>query len=158
MTIADAFSRFALPELDIAMSTGGFFSLVVLLTLAAAVCESILGRMHRKRLRAIAEQWKMLYTPIDQFRLTARIARHFPVPGAANIIVLDLMYGIDCDRYRYIFTAEYTAGVISHKRRVLRAASFSEPRDRSGASSPATITLAPLKLSLIEQYRALHPS
>jgi hypothetical protein len=139
------------------MSPGYLLTIVLLITAGAAACEYFLRKMYRKRLQRIADEWRMNYSPIDQFRLTPRVARNFPVAGAANIRVVDLIYGSNCDEYRYVFTAEYTAGIVSGKHRVLRAGTFSEPRDRTGSGAEPSITLAPKHLPLVEQYRRLAP-
>jgi len=100
----------------------------------------------------------MNYSPLDQFRLTQRVIRDFPVPGAANIRVQDLIYGLVHNRYRYVFTAEYTIGVLSAKRRVQRAGALSEPRDATLPpldSAEEPIALAPAGLPLLDQYRML---
>lgn len=141
----------------IPMTPAGLLSLAILLIAAAALSERVLARLHRARLRRMALGWHMRYSPNDRFRLTPRITRNFPVPGAAKIKVVDLIYGIESDLYRYVFTAEYTAGVVRGKRRVQRACSFSEPRERSGASGEPQITLAPAGLPLLEQYRRFSP-
>jgi hypothetical protein len=127
--------------------------------LATGIAASIDVAMHRRRsaaLRALASQWGMNYHPGDQLRLAAKVLPRLPVPGAANVRVLDLIYGSDRDRYRHVFSVEYTLGVIGTKRRVVRVASLSEPRDRS-SSAPIVLTLAPEEGSLIDQYRALAP-
>ncbi len=140
------------------MTPAGLLSISVLITGAAAMCEGVLGRMHRGRLMQLAAEWKMTYSARDPFRLTQRVTRHFPVPGAANIRVADLIYGIDRDMYRYIFTAQYTAGVLTGKHRVMRVASLTESRYRAGEGPAVQIQLAPAKLPLLEQYRSLRPA
>ncbi|HWE01909.1 MAG TPA: hypothetical protein VG326_05815 [Tepidisphaeraceae bacterium] len=139
------------------MSPAHLFTIVLLITGAAAASEFFLRKVYRKRLQKVADEWGMSYSPLDQLRLTPRVARNFPVAGAANIRVVDLIYGSDCDEYRYVFTAEYTAGVVSGKHRVLRAGTFSEPRDRTGSGGEPLISLASKNLPLIEQYRTLSP-
>jgi hypothetical protein len=139
------------------MTPAALFCLSLLVTVLAAVGDILLRRRRCKRLQRLAAEWEMNYSPRDQFRLTPRVARNFPVPGAARIRVVDLIYGIECDLYRYVFTAEYTTGIVSGKRRILRAGSFCEPRDRGGEANQSTITLAPAHLPLIEQYRKLTP-
>lgn len=139
------------------MTPAGLLSLALLLIAAAAFSERVLARMHRARLQRMALEWHMRYSPNDRFRLTPRITRNFPVPGAAKIKVVDLIYGIESDLYRYVFTVEYTAGVVRGKRRVQRACSFSEPRERSGSAGEPQITLAPAGLPLLEQYRRFTP-
>jgi hypothetical protein len=115
--------------------------------------------MHRRtgrQLQTLARQWQMHYSRRDQLRLAARVADGFPVPGAANLRVTDLVYGLVGDSHRYIFTAEYTVGVLRAKRRVLRVASFSESRSSEDGHAP--ITLADPDQPLIEQYRAMAPA
>jgi hypothetical protein len=137
------------------MSPAALLGLSVLVTAMAGLIDLLLRRRRCRHLRKVARAWKMNFSPRDQFRLTARVAGSFPVPGAARIRVVNLIYGIESERYRYVFTAEYTAGIVTGKRRVRRAGTFSEPRDRE-ASQPA-IALAPGHLPLIEQYRRLTP-
>ncbi|MDB5291083.1 MAG: hypothetical protein JWL69_2324 [Phycisphaerales bacterium] len=139
------------------MTPAGLLSLTILLIGAAALSERVLAQLHRGRLRRMAADWRMRYSPNDRFRLTPRITGNFPIPGAAKIKVVDLIYGIESDLYRYVFTAEYTAGIVRGKHRVQRACSFSEPRDRVHASTDPQITLAPSGLPLLEQYRRLCP-
>jgi hypothetical protein len=140
------------------MSPSLFLLIAVFVTAAAAITNQILRGLHQKRLRKIAAEWEMNYSPTDQFRLKQRIARNFPVPGAARIRIADLIYGIENEEYRFVFTAEYTAGVISGKRRVLRAGSLSELRGRVGDLPVCKVTLAPANLPLLEQYRKLKPN
>ena len=97
----------------------------------------------------------MHYCPTDRFRLADRVAERFPLCGAADVRVLDLIYGIEGDRYRYLFTAEYTLGTVSAKRRIRQAASFSEPRHRESPQAPSEVTLAPADRPLPQQYRYL---
>ncbi len=105
-------------------------------------------------LRELARDWGMNFGRGDSFRLTPRIARQFPVPGAANLQVINVIYGTRKNHYHYVFTAEYTVGVIRGKRRACRVASFIEPRDRGHAGA---ILLAPARLPILDQYKALAP-
>ena len=139
------------------MSPIELLGLTLLVTAAGMAWELVRGRRHRARLQGLADEWKMAYSPSDHFRLTPRVAKRFPVPGAANIRVHDLIYGVDEGEYRYIFTAEYTAGVVHGKRRVVRAGTLSEPRDRPTIHAAAEVRLAPADLPLLEQYRRLNP-
>jgi hypothetical protein len=68
--------------------------------------------------------------------------------------VVDLLYGSQGGFHRYVFTAQYTVGAVRSKKRVRRAATFDEPRDRS-ASPCCVIKLATGTLPLLEQYREL---
>ena len=133
---------------------------VVAATLLAYAAERSRRRRSRGALRKLAVEWRMNYGPADTLRLTSKVARHFPVPGEANLRVVDVIYGADPsdpDRYRYVFTAEYTEGVVEAKHRLVRVGTFSEPRDREHGGPPRQVALAPAGLSLIEQYRHLAP-
>ena|SRR5687767_5369266 len=136
------------------------------LTAAAYAAELIARRRWRRALRRLAVEWKMNFGRADTLRLTEKVARHFPIPGAARLYITNVIYGADRsdpDRYRYVFTAEFTVGVVRTKRRLLRVASFTEPKARDRAShraahAPAPVTLAPGNLRLLEQCRHLAPA
>jgi hypothetical protein len=130
---------------------------VIALTFAGVGMDSYRRGQTHSALRALAKERRMHFSRHDQLRLTARVAAHLPIPGAAFVRVIDLIYGTDGDQHRYIFTAEYTAGVVKSKKRIRRAATFTEPRERSDLVQMCDIQLAPLDLPLIEQYRALLP-
>ena len=135
----------------------GFLLLALIAVMALAVCLDVYAHRRRTRaLRELATQWRMNYHPADQLRVTPRVLSHFPIPGAANVRVMDLIYGSDRDRYRYVFSVEFTVGLVGPKRRVVRVASLSEPRDRAGAG-PVSLNLAPAQGRLIDQYRYLAP-
>jgi hypothetical protein len=110
--------------------------------------------MHRG-LRKLAVEQQMHFSPHDQLRLAPRVAGGLDVPGAAAVGIVDLLYASKDGQYRYIFTVEYTTGVVQSKRRVRRAAAFSEPRERSTTVPPCAIRMAPPDLPLLEQYRWL---
>jgi hypothetical protein len=139
------------------MSPSSLLIITVAITFAAAIAGQMVRRHQQDRLRKLALQWKMNYSPADQFRLTPRVFANFPVPGAAKIRVVDLIYGMDQDLYRYLFTAEYTLGVVTGKRRVRRAGSFTEPRARGSDFPAPQVVLAPPHLPLLDQYRRLNP-
>ncbi len=98
----------------------------------------------------------MHFSPRDQFDLAARVAERFPVPGAAELRVSDLIYGSDGTMYRYLFSAEYTTGVIYAKHRHLRVATFSEPKERSALRPRSELYVADESDDPIAQYEALH--
>src|SRR2546421_5295617 len=131
-----------------------FLALMMLVTAIAGAAQYVVRQRHVARLRALASQWKMHYSAADRFRLAPRVAQRIPVPGAAAVRVADLLYGIEHDRYRYFFAAEYTTGVLRTKTGVRRVGTFSEPRDPSGPRGDE-LTFAPEDLPLIEQYRHL---
>jgi hypothetical protein len=132
-----------------------FLGAVIVLTLAA-VCGEFFRRRHQHRaLRQLAVERRMHFSPRDQLRLTPRVAASLPIPGIASVRVIDLIYGSGEGQYRYVFTAEYTTGVVRSKKRVRRAATFTEPRQRAAAPACCTIRLASAELPLVEQYQEL---
>ena len=147
------------------MSPFEMLSLAGGLTAAAYAVELIARRRWRRSLRRLAVEWKMNFGRADTLRLTEKVARHFPIPGAARLYVTNVIYGADKsdpDRYRYIFTAHFTVGVVRTKRRLVRVGSFAEPKARDRAAHrPAharpLVVLAPGNLPLLEQYRHLAP-
>jgi hypothetical protein len=139
------------------MSPLGLLALTFGITALAALAHRRSRHRRQNELRALAGQWQMNYSPRDQLRLTLKIAGRFPVPGAANLKVLDLIYGADQEKHRYVFTAEYTVGVVHRKRRLVRAAAFVEPRDSAQPHETTEVRLAPADLPLVEQYRRLAP-
>jgi hypothetical protein len=126
-------------------------------TAVAVAVESVAARRRRKILRKLAAEWRMTYSRFDSLRLTPKVARSFPIPGAANLLVTDVIYGIEHERYRYVFRAEFTLGTVRSKKRLARVATFSEPRDRHKPQGTAPVVLAPDEGSLVEQYRHLAP-
>lgn len=130
---------------------------LVALTVLAALLESASRRRRRQSLRRLAADWRMNYSPHDRLRLSSIVATRFPVPGAADIYVLDVIYGIVDGMYRYVFTAEYTIGVIRSKRRQVRAATFCEPRGREADSRAGPVCLAQGDVPLLAQYHLLAP-
>jgi hypothetical protein len=138
------------------MTPGVLLLSCLLLTALAGVVDVAAHRRRARALRALAAQWRMNYHPADQLRLTPKVLPHLPIPGAANVRVMDLIYGSERERYRYVFSVEFTIGVSGTKRRVVRVASLSEPRDRGGAGN-ISVVLAPGEGSLADQYRYLAP-
>jgi hypothetical protein len=134
------------------MSPAAFLALSVSVTAGAAIANRLTGYRRRRRLRRAAAQWNLHYSAGDRFRLLRRLAERFPVPGAADVRIGDLMYGVRQDHYQYIFTADFTIGLVRTKHRIQRIIHFSEPRDRSAPALPH-IELAPAALPLLEQYR-----
>jgi hypothetical protein len=137
------------------MSPLFFLGLTILLTAAAVTFDYLSRRRVRRQLQALGKELKMAYSHHDRFALADRVAAHFPTPGAAAVRVIDLLYSSDAESYRYLFSAEYTSGVIRSKRRMRRAVTLREPKGRSDPAVWSNMQLAPEKLSLIEQYRHL---
>ena len=140
-------------------------SLLLFITAAAALLERARRRRRSRALRRLAGEWRMTYAAVDTLQITANVARHFPIPGAADVHVRDLIYGIEGGWYRYVFTAEFTTGVVRGKRRHVRVCAFSEPRDRHRPVTPgpvpgdaAEVVFAPAGGPLLDQYRRLAPA
>lgn len=134
------------------------------LTSVAVALDVAAHRRRTRALRVLASRWGMNYHPADQLRVTPKVLPRFPVPGAANVRVMDLIYGSDHGRYRYVFSVEFTVGLVGPRRRVVRVASLSEPRERGrgagggeGGGAGVTLNLAPARGSLLDQYRYLAP-
>jgi hypothetical protein len=125
------------------------------LTAAALMTDTLRRRRIHRALRRLAVEQRMHFSAYDQLRLAPRVANGLDIPGAAAVGIVDLLYASEDGRYRYIFTVEYTTGVVQSKRRIRRAAAFSEPRDRTATVPPCAIRMAPLDLPLLEQYRWL---
>ena len=127
-------------------------------TAFAVAAESVVAGRRRRALRRLAAEWRMTYSRLDSLRIGPRVARTFPVPGAANLRVTDVIYGIENERYRYVFRAEFTVGTVRKRRRVARVATFSEPRDRQRPQGTAPVVIAPDTGSVVDQYRHLAPA
>lgn len=134
-----------------------FLAVLVALTGVATLLEATARHRVARSLRDLASQWHMTYIAHDRLRVGARIARRLGIPGAADVSVADVIYGTRGDNYIYVFTAEYTTGVVWGKQRHLRVARFAESRDRQSPDAPGPLALAPEGLDLLEQYRAVAP-
>jgi hypothetical protein len=136
-----------------------FLTFMIALTAAAAAVEAGRRYRHTTALRRLAAERGMHFSADDRFRLAPRVAQRLPVPGAAAVRVLDLLYGVERDNYRYIFATEYTTGVLRSKTGVRRVATFAEPRDPAGGGNHTgdigELLFAPDGLPLVEQYKHL---
>ena len=125
-------------------------------TAVAVAAQSVAARRRRVALRRLATDWRMNYSRADSLLLTPKVARNFPIPGAADLHVTDVIYGIEHERYRYVFRVEFTTGTVRRKRRAARVATFTEPRDRQRPQG-TPVVLAPDVGTLVEQYKHLAP-
>ena len=133
-------------------------AVLVALSGMATLLEAMARHRRARFLRELASQWHMTYSAHDRLRVGARIARRLSIPGAADVSVADVIYGTRGGNYVYVFTAEYTTGVVWGKQRHQRVACFAESRGRQSPDAPGRLALAPEGLDLLEQYRALAPS
>jgi hypothetical protein len=127
--------------------------ILLLITLGGVLTDRWRRRRTQVVFRELAIEHRMHYSAGDPLRLTPRVAAQLPMPGAAGVRVIDLLYRTDEQNHYYVFTAEYTVGVVGPKHRVRRAAAFSESKSIAGL--PMVIRMGPADLPLIEQYRAL---
>jgi hypothetical protein len=125
-----------------------YLILLLVILFGAVSSDAVIRLIRRKRLRAAARRWKMHFAPGDRLRLAHRIVGIFPVPGAANISVRDLLFRTEESRHQYLFTVDYTVGVIRGKVGRSRVAGFTEPVSRGGRTdtAPSALALAPPNL------------
>jgi hypothetical protein len=142
------------------MLPGVLLLALVALTVLAAALDVLVHSRRSRALRSLATQWQMNYHRSDQLRITPKVMATLPICGAANVRVMDLIYGSEPGRYRYVFSVEYTVGVTGPKRRVLRVANLIEPRRQGGTPiDQPVLTLAPRErgAGLLDQYRSFAP-
>ena len=143
------------------MLPGALLLGLLALTVAAAMLDVLVHSRRSCALRSLATQWRMNYHRSDQLRITSKVMATLPVPGAANVRVMDLIYGSEAGRYRYVFSVEYTVGVTGPKHRVVRVAQLIEPRQQGGAPpDQLVLTLASRdgRAGLLDQYRSFAPA
>lgn len=129
--------------------------LMIALTGVAIVISTVSRRSRERRIRALAREWDMQYSRRDVFNLASRVASRLPVPGAADVRVRDLIYGVEHGGHRCIFSAEYTAGVVRSKTRRQCVLSVLEARGCSASEPWTSFQIAAEELPLDEQYRSL---
>lgn len=132
------------------------YLILILAVLAVIVGQgAVRGYLCRRRLRALAHQWNMHFAPVDRLRLAQRTVGSFPIPGAANIRVRDLFFRTEESRHQYLFTIDYTVGVIRGKVGRSCVAGFQEPVSRGNRSKSSTpdLIVAPRNLSLYAAYQ-----
>jgi hypothetical protein len=140
-----------------------FLSAMLALTVAASAWQFAQRHRTASLIRRLAIDSDVNYSETDRFQLTPRVVAGFPIPGASDVKLSDLLYRREGDRYRYVFTVEFTLGVVRTKRRLRRVATFCEPRDRGASGTPTAVVedgfsplvLAPANLPLKSQYQHL---
>lgn len=138
------------------MSATQLLALMLLLMTAAAAAQAQMRLRRVSRLRALAQREGFHFSAVDQFDLAAKVARHFPVEGAADLRVSDLLYRSGDDGHKYIFTADYTRGVVGSKRRVRAVVMMIEVRPAAGRSGEPVLQLTDSEnASELERYAAM---
>jgi hypothetical protein len=73
------------------MSPGALLLVCLLLTALGVAVDVAAHRRRSHALRGLASQWRMNYHPADQLRIAGKVLSRLPVPGAANVRVMDLI-------------------------------------------------------------------
>lgn len=132
------------------------FLVVTLLITAGALAAQFRGRRRQAaELRDLGARHGMHYSRLDRFALAPRVAQHFPVPGAADVRVSDLLYRSDETAHYYVFTVDYTRGVLGTKSRHRAVARMTEAKQPAGRQPPPTLVLGPAGRPTPDQYRDL---
>jgi hypothetical protein len=132
-----------------------FLTVTLLITLVAFVLHLAARRDMSARLQKLATKHCMQYAEHDLFQITPRVIERFPIPGASDLRIGNVVYRRAGARYRYVFTIEYTLGVVRTKERISRAGTFCEPHDRACPADWSNLVLAPENLCLPDQYALL---
>jgi hypothetical protein len=128
---------------------------LIVLTACAVLASTCFDRARSGKIAALASTWGMGFTAEDRFQLTTKVAGRFPIPGAADLALEDLVYRQESAGFRYLFTVGYTTGILRTKRRRRGVAMFIEC-DRNQEDSDAQVILAPQELPLRAQYEWLY--
>jgi hypothetical protein len=121
-------------------------------SIAAGIVSALRCKARSAKLAALAASWGMRFTMEDRFRLAPRVASGFPIAGVADVLVRDLIYRQEDVGFRYLFTVEYTVGILRTKRRRIGAGMVLEI---GAVEAFSVVTLAPGERTLFEQYRWL---
>lgn len=127
---------------------------VVVCVLLVWLADRLGTRTRSNRLRKLAHAQRARYSATDRFNLAPRIADSLPEPGAADVLVRDLMYRGGESGHDYVFTVVYTVGTITGAKRRRRVALAHEPEGRSRHRVQIT-RVAETDQPLSEQYQSL---
>ncbi len=134
-------------------SPAGFLLILLALTAGSLAWVKLMSRRRQRALGTLAREFQAHFCSGDRFRLTDRVAAQFPIAGAADLRLSDLIYGSRQDHRWFVLTAEYTLGVIRPKRPFRRAVSIRE--SKLEPSLPLEIAVADPADDMPDQYRAL---
>jgi hypothetical protein len=125
-------------------------------TAAASIADALARHGRARRLSALAMAWRLRYTTDDRFELTPRVAAEFPTPGAAYVVVRDVVYGREAGGIvRYFFTIEYTVGVLRTKRRRSAVGMVVDGGEGKCVTAAPALELAPADVPTVRQYEWL---
>lgn len=85
---------------------------VILLLLLIRLSDRWINGRVQRTFSVWARNNRVRYSPVDRFQLAARIQEHLPHPGAADVVVRDVMYRTDDQNHLYLFTVYYRTGTI----------------------------------------------
>ena len=128
--------------------------MVAACVLSVWVADRWIARRRGRRLARFAADRHVRYSGVDRFNLGLRIQPCLPHPGAAEVVVSDVMYRTDQDNHAYVFTATYVTGTTSGHARHRIIAAVSEPRGRS-CDCFGSVRAADASLDVEAQYRSL---
>jgi len=134
-----------------------FFLLVLALPLTGLLAQHLQSR-ERRALEMLARDKNLHFACDDRFKIAPKVAELLPTPGAADVRVYDVMYGKDGARYHFVFTVEWTEGVVRWKRRVRRVASFSEEKENTTEQARMHLRLSGDEGKRLKQYQSLYES
>ena len=132
-----------------------FLTAVIGVTIAAFVGQIFARSATAVKLRHLATKHGMQFAAADLFQITPHIAEKFPIPGVSDVRVMDVIYSRSEKSYRYVFTVEYTFGVVRTKRRIRRAGTVLESGEQGDPRHWSTLELSPETLPIEQQYAAM---
>lgn len=98
---------------------------------AIALSIAMLRRARRAaRLAQLARATGWMFSPTDRFQLAERVASLVPVPGAADVVVSDVLYRADLAGRSYIARVDFTVGTFSRRVRRTMVGRLSEATDQ----------------------------
>ncbi len=127
---------------------------MLLLSIGAWAVDRWARRRRGRRLGGLAGEFQLTYSAVDRFGLADAVAGTFPICGAADVRVGDLIYGQKGGRHCYVFTVDYTLGALSGRRRWRQVGCASESGGPAGRQVQ-TIRLADRAEPYLEGYRQL---
>jgi hypothetical protein len=119
---------------------------LVEITIAAAAWQVLMRRRRANHIRALAQEWGMPFSTTDYFGVAQQAAKHLPMPGAATLRAVDLIYQRHRDDFFCAFTVSYTRGALGTKHRNQQVAGVRQ------ILNEYSWIVAPAERNLIEQY------
>jgi hypothetical protein len=132
-----------------------FFWILLAITGVAWLLDHLIPLGRVRRMSRWAAEAKLFYSPVDRLGIAPRVARMLDFPGAANVRVFDLMYRSDGHFHYYLFTVEYSRGVMHRRTRVVQVAALDDPVGPAGCASDPALRSVAGGLPRLEQYRLL---